>query len=76
MCTTVVDQTGNWLGSPNDLARNGWIVDPDKDLDYDPVDYDPYDCLCGVDVEAVLDRHGVPHYTDNGGGFIILGDAP
>lgn len=76
VCTTVVDLTGHWLSSPNDLAAFGWIVQPDDDLDYDPADYDPEQCLCGVDVEAVLDRHGVPYHLEAGGGFIVLGDAP
>lgn len=75
MCKTVVDQTGRWLGSANELAEFGWIVTPaDVGFDYD--EFDPDSCLCSVDVEAVLDRHGIPHHSDDGGGFIILGDAP
>jgi hypothetical protein len=74
----VIDLTGRWLGTPRELAEFGWHVLPeDRDPGFDPVPYENQDeeCLCGVDVEAVLDRHGVPFWVDDAG-FIVLGDRP
>ena len=78
MCTTVIDATGRWLATPRELAEFGWHVEPgDRNPDFDPVNLDDAqdECLCGVDVEAVLTRYGVPFWVDDAG-FIIIGDAP
>ena len=76
MCAQVELQTGpgknDWvvLSSVNDLRKH-WEVRPD-DLAPMPSD-SPYAegefCLCGVDVERVLDRAGVTYECDN-----FLGD--
>lgn len=70
MCTTVTLPTGEWLHTPAELRAHGWHVLPDDavvDPD-DPIDDD--ECLCGVDVEAVLRRHGVRWTDDTGGAFL------
>lgn len=67
MCTTVVDLDGQWIDGVAAMNERGWTV-TDADWDGDP----PIllsTCLCPVDVEAILERHGVA-YTDDGSGFL------
>lgn len=66
MCTQVFGEgfdtpTGS-IDCVADFRRNGFVVLPD---DVEPYpDVTDNDCLCSVDVEAILDRSGRPYEWD------------
>lgn len=68
MCTTVVALDGTWIHSIDEMAARGWPVTP-ADHAFADEWFEGNSCLCGVDVHAILDRHGV-EYSDDGTGFL------
>lgn len=72
MCVTVALPDGRVLTTPRDLTDHGWPVMP-ADWDDDDPDEGPDDddCLCWIDVEAILNRHLVV-FRDEGGWIQVL----
>jgi len=67
MCETVVTPDGAWLHSANELESAGIPV-PGVFID----DWDRDACLCGVDVEGVLEAAGRAYTVDIPGFYDLV----
>lgn len=67
----VVLPGGQWISGVHGMAAAGWPV-TEADWDWEPWEDWATDrdvCLCGIDVEAILERHGVK-FTEDIPGFL------
>lgn len=74
MCVTIIDTDGEWLDcDASILVKYGWTFTPDEiDEIHRSVPREDSMCFCTVDVEAMLDRYGIPYVSEAGGGFLVL----
>lgn len=78
MCTQVVTMEGHWLGSVEKLREAGFVVLPgdyDTDVGVDEYAAEQF-CLCGADIEAILDRSGIPYDQDPAGFYDLRAPIP
>jgi hypothetical protein len=67
VCTTVITPDGRWLHCIADLEMEGIHVPGHCVAE----DWDPFECLCGVAVAAVLNHAGV-EFDEEDGFFLLL----